>query len=91
MHLLYKVGIDHTIKQTLVRTHFLILIGLIMIGFYLAVISTGTDGTTLTLGEEYMVSPLIPIGIIVLFILKLYLLGIKDLYNQDQDQDIEQK
>ena len=58
-----------------------------MIGTYLTTVFTGTVGDTLTLGGVYTVMPLIPIGIIVLLILKLYLYGIDELMNQDKDRE----
>ena len=58
-----------------------------MIGTYLTTVFTGTVGDTLTLGGEYTVMPLIPIGIILFLLLKVYLYGIDELMNQDKDKE----
>jgi hypothetical protein len=58
-----------------------------MIGTYLTTVFTGTAGDTLTLGEDYTIIPLIPIGIILFLLLKVYLYGIGDLMDQDKDKE----
>ena len=60
-----------------------------MIGTYLTTVFTGTAGDTLTLGEDYTITPLIPIGIILFLLLKVYLYGIGDLIDQDKDKEQE--
>lgn len=69
--------------------HFTTLIGLMIIGFYSILITTGTVGDTLTLGEEFMMPPIIPIGIIIFLLVVLYHLGIDELTKQDE-QDRKQ-
>lgn len=56
-----------------------------MIGTYLTTVFTGTAGDTLTLGEDYTITPLIPIGIILFLLLKVYLYGIRELIDRDKE------